>query len=271
MTKRTKEEVLKQRSSDGEHVRAFGYVMHRGIEDAEYREICDAHQRKAEGDGTGGSTEFKKDRFITFVASSESVDSYGDILRVAGCDLTRYKNGASAFITSHDLRNVSGSCGVIVKAWKANNIEGVPEGKAVMVTVYFPTAEEDPDADYVFKKYKAGTLNAVSVGFSIVEYFDPPQDSKERKELGLGKWGIEVRKWKPFELSAVTVGANPDALQRKSIEEKRIESLEKTIENLAQKIDELMTSMKSESNAGKLNASKVRTYFEQNPIQVAIK
>lgn len=236
----------------------FGVVSSHAIDDAEYKAICDEFKRKAEGDGTGGSTEFKKDRFLTFVASTETVDSYGDILRVDGCDLTRFKNGACAFITSHDIRDVSGSSGVIVKAWKVKNLEGVPEGKAVMVMVYFPTAEEDADADRIFKKYKAGTLRAVSVGLRVTAYNDP-QDEQSRKKLGLGKWGIEVTKWQPYELSAVTVGANPDALVRKSVEDRLIERMEKLIEKI-----EALVVKKEEANASKLNADKVRSYLESN-------
>lgn len=246
----------------------FGMVSSHSIDDAEYKSICDEFKRKAEGEGTGGSTEFKKDRFLTFVASTETVDSYGDILRVDGCDLSRFKSGACAFITSHDIRDVSGSSGVIVKAWKVKNLEGVPEGKAVMVMVYFPTEEEDEDADYVFKKYKAGTLKAVSVGLRVMSYNDP-QDEKTRKELGLGKWGIEVTKWQPYELSAVTVGANPDALVRKSIEEKRLDSLEESIKSLTKLIETLVDVKKEDPNVGKLNADKVRTYLEEH-VQVKI-
>ena len=234
----------------------FGVMSSHSIDDAEYKSICDEFQRKAEGDGTGGSTEFKKDRFLTFVASTETVDSYGDILRVDGCDLSRFKSRACAFLTSHDIRDVSGSSGVIVKAWKVKNLEGVPEGKAVMVMVYFPTEEEDEDADRIFKKYKAGTLNAVSVGLRVTAYNDP-QDEQSRKKLGLGKWGIEVTKWQPYELSAVTVGANPDALVRKSIEDRLVEKIETLLEKI-----EALTAKKEETNVSKLPADKVRSYLE---------
>ena len=217
--KKTIEELVKERLAPNQKVITFGRVFGSYVqEEEEYLELCKSFNRAKDGDGSGGSTEFKKDRFITFVASDETTDSYGDILRVDGCDLSRFKNRACAFICSHEVGNIHGASGVIVKSWKAKNVEGSPNGKAVMVTVYFPTFEEDPDADYVFKKFKAMTLNAVSVGISVSEYNCPTSDD-ERKALGLGKYGAEILKWMPHELSAVTVGANPKALMQRSISE----------------------------------------------------
>lgn len=245
----------------------FGRIV-KGFQfsDEEYAEICRAHGKRLESETEkAAEPTFLKDRFLTFLASDETVDSYGDILRVDGCDLTRFKSGASAFITSHDIRDVSGSSGIIVKAWKAKNVEGSPDGKAIFVTVYFPTAEEDPDADYIFKKYKAGTLKAVSVGLQVLEYYEPKDDA-ERKRLGLGKWGFEVRKWMPYELSAVTVGANPNALLRKSMDENTVQTILKSLEVILNKI-ESNTPKASEAKP----EAKLRCYLDEVPVSVEIK
>lgn len=239
-----------------------GYSM----SDEDYREIESFTGKAVSEDGKEGT--LKKDRFITFLASDETVDSYGDILRVDGCDLSRYKSGSAAFITSHNIGNIAGSCGVIVKAWKAKNVQGSPNGKAVMVTVYFPTFEEDPDADYVFKKYKAGTLKAVSVGLQVLEFYDPPRDSKERKDLGLGKWGIEVKRWAPYELSAVTVGANPNALKKSFTNEE----LRQLIDDAVSKTIEKMTQQKSETNGKEATPEpKLRFYLDDVKLDIQIK
>lgn len=247
-------ESLKERSTK------FGLVRSFGIEsDVEYEEICKAHGRAIEGKGKEGDagSEFKKDRFITFVASDETVDSYGDILRVDGCDLSRFKAGAAAFITSHDIYNINGACGVIVNARKAKNVEGCPDGKAILVTIYFPTSEEDEDADKIFRKYKARTLNAVSVGFHPIEYKIPSTDD-ERKKSGLGKNGIEFTKWAPYELSAVTVGANPNALARRAVEDMR-----KALEKQVGEGDSGNTERNEEDHV-----SQVKSFFEANPIKI---
>jgi hypothetical protein len=224
--KRSLELITMERGGGGDCFTAFrGAVKSFGVSNGDYSEICKEFGRveigefeKAAADGNKEtkSKTFVKERFLTFVASDETTDSYGDILRVDGADLSRLKN-AGSFITSHDLHDIGGASGLIVKAKKVTDNPGSPSGKAILVTVYFPTAEEDPDADYIFKKFQAGTLRAVSVGLTVQEYYDP-SDDKERKAIGLGKYGIEVKKWAPYELSAVTVGANPNALIQKGIE-----------------------------------------------------
>lgn len=249
-----------ERLSDDGEIRKYGSFRSFGMQDeSEYQEICKAFGRAEEGKGKENepSTEFKKERLITFVASDETVDSYGDILRVDGCDLSRFKRGSAAFITSHDIYNINGACGVIVSAKKAKNVEGCPDGKAVLVTIYFPTAEEDEDADKIYRKYKARTLNAVSVGFHPLEY-KIPSDADEAKKMGLGKNGIEFLKWAPYELSAVTVGANPNALARRQLKTMKGE-FEKMIESGSvetPKIDE-----------GKM-VNQVEDFFKANPIKL---
>lgn len=250
---------LGDRVSDGD-VRKFGTLKGFGIhDDEEYSEICRSFGRMQEGQGkaTEPSSEFKKDRFITFVASDETVDSYGDILRVDGCDLSRFKSGAAAFICSHNIYDISGSCGVIVNAKKGKN-EGSPNGKAVLVTVYFPTAEEDEDADKIFRKFKARTLNAVSVGFHPIEY-KVPSSQEEAKKMGLGKNGIEFVKWAPYELSAVTVGANPNALAKRALRDIDAEIGKKLVGAQG-------NSEHSEVN----NGLQVEEFFKSNPIKIEL-
>lgn len=269
---RSLDQILTERGIENERLLVPGRLFASKISDDDYLEICKTFERITEEDfqkSVQESTEkkrsvsetFLKDRLLTFVASDETVDSYGDILRVDGADLSRFKSGSAAFITSHDMRNVSGSSGVIVKAWKVKNAEGSPEGKAILVLVYFPTAEEDPDADYIFKKFRAGTLRAVSVGLQVKEYFDP-EDDNERKRLGLGKYGIEVKKWLPYELSAVTVGANPNALIRKGIGEKEMESMVRKI--VSETISQTATELKKES------ANSLEKAMAETPIKIKL-
>lgn len=267
---RTLDQLLEERKDNTGSMRVFGRTFGQSfhIEEDDYAEICKAFGRSKDGEGKKDdpSSEFKKDRFITFVASDETVDSYGDILRVDGADLARYKSGSAAFITSHNISDVSGSAGVIVKAWKAKNVEGSPNGKAVLVTVYFPTFEEDPDADRIFKKFKARTLNAVSVGFTSVEAYYPKDDA-ERKTLGLGKYGIEFRKWAPYELSAVTVPANPNALMKRGAEAEHASYSEllQIVKELKASFSSLQEEIKTVKAVPELS---LREYLEKNPIKI---
>lgn len=275
------EEIIKRRSIDGNGCEIFGRVLdvNPEISEDEYLEICKTFKRAPSGTATGGSTEFDKTRFITFVASDETVDSYGDILRVDGVDLTRFKTKSAAFICSHDIRDIEGACGVIVNARKAKNVEGSPEGKAVLVSIYFPTAEEDEDADYIFKKYKSGTLNAVSVGFTPIACNDPPLNSPERKAMGLGPHGVEFTKWAPYELSAVTVGANPNALMQRTLKNQTTDTIIKMIEDqnlviaeIVKNITSLVAEKSKESeDKGIKSVAQLRDYFDTNPLDVTIK
>jgi len=238
-------------------IRKYGLIKSFGIDDGEeYKSICKAYGRNEdtkEGKAAPPYTDFKKERFMTFVSSDETRDSYGDILRVAGCDLSRYNTpGASNFISSHDIGNIFGACGIMIKSTKGKN-EGSPNGVAVSSLVYFPTEEEDPDADRVYKKYKARTLNAVSVGFQPLEW-KIPSSPEEAKKIGLGPHGIEFLKWMPYELSAVTVGANPNALAKRSVAKIRAE------------IEAYNKIMKPSESVN--IAKQVGDFFAANPIRI---
>ena len=117
------------------------------------------------------------------------------------------------------------------------------------------------------KKYKARTLNSVSVGFKPVEYYTPKDDA-ERKSLGLGKHGVEFRKWAPYELSAVTVPANPNALMKRGAEAESA-----TYSELLQIVKELKASMESlqaeiKSQPKQEEEDCLRAYLEKNPIKI---
>ncbi len=71
-----------------------------------------------------------------------------------------------------------------------------------MIKLQFATAEEYPFADTIYKLYKGGYLRAFSVGFDPVESKD------------LGGWAQEYLKQELYEVSCVTVPANPEALMK---------------------------------------------------------
>lgn len=104
-----------------------------------------------------------ENRTVEFVASDNSVDSYGTIIPVGKWDLSRYaKNGPVGYM--HDLYGDSWS----IKAEPDDVIgKGVAwvEGDQLIVRITFEPRELNEKADKIFRKIQFGTLNAVSVGF----------------------------------------------------------------------------------------------------------
>lgn len=149
-------------------------------------------ERDASGDGSA--------RIMRFVASDESVDRYGDIIRADGWDLSHFKNNP-VLLFGHDSRSVP--------------IGRVPEiaveGSRLIATTEFRPEGESADADDVYNALKGGFLNAVSVGFLPTKkpnYIWADDDPEHEK------WptGYEFVGQELLELSVVPVPANPQAL-----------------------------------------------------------
>jgi hypothetical protein len=129
-----------------------------------------------------------------------------------------------------------------------------------MFQVHFAKKETSSESDNIFKLFKSGILNATSVGFMPLAA-NQPKDENEREALGLGKYGVEFTKQNLWELSAVGVPSNPNALVVNSAElaeccksvgitnvviedkspkkEDIIKSLEEKIEVLTEKVSNL--------------------------------
>jgi HK97 family phage prohead protease len=137
-----------------------------------------------------------EDRTLEFIGSTAAVDRYGDIIEPAGWDLKNYKKNP-VFLWGH-------------------NYSMPPIGKAVSVKVtddtlvfqiQFATAEEYAFADTIYRLYLGGFLKATSVGFQDLER-EPIIDKKNEGR----QTGWHFLKQELYELSGVTVPANPDAI-----------------------------------------------------------
>ena len=135
-----------------------------------------------------------QDRVLEFVGSTAQVDRYGDVIEVEGWDLKNYKKNP-VFLWAHDYRQPP--VGKAVQVGKTD--------QGLLFQVKFATAEEYPFADTIYKLYLGGYLRATSVGFQ--DLAREPITDKEGKQVG---W--RFKKQELYELSAVPVPANPNAL-----------------------------------------------------------
>ena len=132
-----------------------------------------------------------KDRVLEFTGSTETMDRDGEVVKADGWDLKNYKNNP-VVLFGHDYGSLPvAKC---IKAWV--------EGGQLKFQDQFPTAEEYPYADTVYKLCKGGYLNTVSVGFI-------PLKSEPGKN-GVRKVWV---KQELLEHSIVPVPSNPDALR----------------------------------------------------------
>lgn len=153
------------------------------------------------------------DRVKTYVASDETVDSYGDIIMQNGWDLKRFKiNPAVMWVHDYTQLNIG------------SGIKSKVENSQLMIDVMFALQEDYPFADTVFKMVDSGFTKGNSVGFipKKVLYIE---DDEERMALGLGKYGVVFEKQELLEDTVCPIGSNPAALVQDSF----VKAIEKGI------------------------------------------
>jgi len=140
-------------------------------------------------------------RTIEFVASTEAVDRYGDIIRTSGWKLDNYRKNP-VFLWAH--KSGEPPIGRTVDV----HVETAPV-PALIQHVEFADAATYKFADTVFHLYKGGYMRAVSVGFMPLAAPTRITDSE-----GNATGGYEFTSQELLELSAVSLPANPEALAR---------------------------------------------------------
>jgi len=152
------------------------------------RETADCSIRAVEG----------KER--TFLLSFSSEEPYNrwfgpEILdhSANAADLTRL-NDIGVLLFNHDRNKVIGR---IERAW----IEG-GRGKAEV------TFDSDEDSERIFKKVQSGTLKGVSVGYIVDSWEEVMPNKQSADGKYTGPCSI-ARKWAPYEVSIVSVPADP--------------------------------------------------------------
>lgn len=132
---------------------------------------------------------------VTFVASTETPDRYGDVISVRGWELSSYKRNP-IILLNHDSSALPIAKGNV--HIKDNQL---------LVDVEFDM--DDPQAAAVARKVKKGFINAVSVGFQPLEAM-PRKDFKQDNPL-YSRRGQFFKSAELLEVSIVTIPANSEA------------------------------------------------------------
>lgn len=141
-------------------------------------------------------------RRLRYVASDETPDRYGDIVRVKGWTLDNFKK-SPVLIWGHDYERPP--IGTVPDVRKSK------DPLALIAEAEYFERDVNEFADTIFRMAEIGGIRGVSVGFMPLESNDP-QDPEEREKMGLGKFGFEFTKADLLELSQVSVPANPNAV-----------------------------------------------------------
>jgi HK97 family phage prohead protease len=149
-----------------------------------YREI----EVRAAGGNELGEREFE------FIASDETPDSYGDIVRAEGWDLRRYKK--NPIVLFNHSSNMPVGYSPLCKV----------DGKQLLSRIKLADEGTSDFIDTLYKLMKQRIVRAMSVGFRATKDVNIMRD-KEGVFLGLEFNGQEL-----LENSVVTVPANPNAL-----------------------------------------------------------
>lgn len=148
---------------------------------------------------------------VEYVASDESLDSNREVIRAAGWRFTHFQKNAP-FVDSHDYSSIEKVIGKVLDF-------RVEKGRLIETVQFAKDVEQNSLAQKAWAMTEAGFLKAVSVGFWPVKQVTSAARSfaDQLNELGLPP-DAPVRtiytEQEQIELSAVVIGANPNALAR---------------------------------------------------------
>lgn len=164
------------------------------------RSFCDCSIRAMEGEGN-------ERKFLLSFSSEEPYERWWgvEILehKDSSIDLTRL-NTIGCLLFNHDKDKVIGK---VNRAWIENG-----RGQA---EVEFDTDEQ---AEIIYQKVKSGTLKGVSVGYIVEVWEDVSANNTSTDGRFTGPCSIAT-KWTPYEISIVSVPADPTVGVGRSKEE----------------------------------------------------
>jgi len=174
------------------------------------------------------------DRSFWMVASDQTRDRDGDVIRAKGWNLKNFKKNPIG-LWGHQYHELP--------VFRVPDIK--VEDNKLKALMHFPE-ELGGISDDIFRAYQAKVLNASSVGFGVEEIEDDP---KKREEVGLPEqsdWGngFYFFKTELWELSAVTVPSNPEALAQ--IKEAGVKTPH--LEEMLQRADDFVIELTSDED-----------------------
>lgn len=153
-----------------------------------------------------------RERSLRYLASDETPDRAGDIIKVAGWDFKDFKRNPVALWGHNSYGFPIGRVFDIDKS-KDGGDGGKP---ALFESIEYATQDMNPEAEFVYRLAEGGFLNAVSVGFVPVKTAYPATP-EERSAMGLGPYGVLFEKQQQIELSQCSIPCNPNALGAKAV------------------------------------------------------
>ena len=135
---------------------------------------------------------------LTFVASEETEDRSGDVIKASGWDLKNFRRNP-VMQWAHDYRRPP--IGRWTKVWT--------EGNQLLARGVFD--RNDDFATLIEAKYRGKFLNAVSVGFRALEFEPLPQKDSDD---GMFFPPLLFKRSELLEISAVPLPAHPAALRK---------------------------------------------------------
>lgn len=153
-----------------------------------------------------------KEGIAEYVASDETVDSFGEVIRVNGWRFNRFSRNAP-FVDSHRYGSVEDLLGSVL------DFE-VKRGRLIETVQWAIDVPSNQRARIGWEMTRAGYLKAVSVGFQPIRMASRWDNDKsvwhaQLRDLGLTEQdGVRAvyLEQEQLELSAVILGANPNSL-----------------------------------------------------------
>lgn len=127
-------------------------------------------------------------------------------------DLTRL-NEIGVVLFNHDRDAVVGK---IERAW-------IEDGRGLAEITF----DEDEDSDKIYQKVKSGTLKGVSVGYMVDNWEEVMPNKASEDGRFTGPCSI-AKKWSPFEVSIVSVPADPTVGVGRAMEEGTVDDVYET-------------------------------------------
>lgn len=161
-----------------------------------------------------------------------------------GCiNLDRFNNGLGVALFNHDRSAVIGH---IDKAWIEGN-----RGKAIV------RFDEDDESEKIYQKVLKGTLQGVSVGYSISRYEELiDSDSKSSNGRFTGP-GYVITDWEPLEISIVSVPADPSVGVGRSVDDNEEEPMKGDAKGTEQNVPQVVPEV-PESGVKGFNADDAK-------------